>query len=108
MMANILKILHPFIPFFTESVWSKNKYKKVFKEDLISSSWPNYKNLSKFNKNQADINDVIELISNIRSTKAELKITPKLFLYFYLYNVFNSDSFIVFILHYKVLFVKGV
>ena len=79
MMANILKILHPFIPFFTETVWIKNKYKTIFKENLISSSWPNYKNLSKFNKNQADINDVIELISNIRSTKAELKITPKLF-----------------------------
>ena len=79
MMANILKILHPFIPFFTESVWSKNKYKEVFKDDLISSSWPDYKNLNKFNKNQLDINNIIELISNIRSTKAELKITPKLF-----------------------------
>ena len=79
MMANILKILHPFIPFFTETVWSKNKYKTIFKENLISSSWPNYKNLNKFNKNQNDINNLIEFISNIRSTKAELKITPKLF-----------------------------
>ena len=79
MMANILKILHPFIPFFSESVWLKNNYKKVFKENLISTSWPNYKNLSKFNKNQIDINNLIELISAIRSTKAELKITPKLF-----------------------------
>ncbi len=79
MMANILKTLHPFIPFFTESVWSKNKYKTVFKEDLITSTWPNYVNLSKFNKNQMDINKVIELISNIRSLKAELKIKPKLY-----------------------------
>ena len=79
MMANILKVLHPFVPFFTESVWSKNNYKTIFKENLISSSWPNYKNLSKFNKNQVDTNNLIELISNIRSTKAELKITPKLF-----------------------------
>ncbi|MBD1150368.1 valine--tRNA ligase [Pelagibacterales bacterium SAG-MED29] len=79
MMGNILKLLHPFIPFFTETVWSKNKYKAIFKEDLISSSWPNYKNLNKFNKNQIDINNIIDLISNIRSAKAELKITPKLF-----------------------------
>ncbi len=78
-MANILKILHPFIPFFTESVWAKNRYKNVFKKDLISSFWPEYKNISKFNKNQTNINNIIELISNIRSTKAELKITPKLF-----------------------------
>ncbi len=79
MMANILKILHPFIPFFTETVWSKNKYKAFFKDDLISSTWPNYKNLNKFNKNQIDINNIIELISSIRSAKAELKITPKLY-----------------------------
>ena len=43
MMANILKILHPFIPFFTESVWSTNKYKSIFKKDLITSDWPNHK-----------------------------------------------------------------
>ncbi len=79
MMANILKILHPFIPFFTETVWSKNKYKLIFKDDLISSAWPNFKNISKFNKNQKDINSLIDIISNIRSTKSELKITPKLF-----------------------------
>ena len=79
MMANILKILHPFIPFFTETIWSKNKYSIIFKNNLISSDWPDYKMSTKFNKNQTDINDLIEIISSIRSTKAELKITPKLF-----------------------------
>ncbi len=78
-MANILKILHPFIPFFTETVWSINKYKGTFKQHLISSNWPNLKSLKKFNKNQNDINSIVEIITNIRSTKAELKITPKLF-----------------------------
>ena len=79
MMANILRLLHPFIPFFTESIWATNKYKSTFKDYLISSSWPNYKKSTKFKKNQNDINDIIELITSIRSTKAELKITPKLF-----------------------------
>ena len=79
MMANILKLLHPFIPFFTESTWSKNNYKKVFKNNLISSEWPEYKKNIKFNKNYDDINNIIEFISSIRSTKAELKVTPKLF-----------------------------
>ena len=78
-MANILKILHPFIPFFTESLWSSNSYNKIFKDFLISSSWPDYKKVSKFIKNQNNINNLIEIISNIRSTKAELKITPKLY-----------------------------
>ena len=79
MMANILKILHPFIPFFTESVWAKNNFKKIFKTNLISSEWPEYKPVTKFNKNYKGIIDIIEFISSIRSTKAELKITPKLF-----------------------------
>ena len=79
MMANIIKMLHPFIPFFTEHLWAKNNYKTIFKDHLISSSWPKYKTLNKFNKNQIDVNNIIQFISSIRSTKAELKITPKLF-----------------------------
>ena len=78
-MANILKMLHPFIPFFTESVWSKNNYKKIFKTNLISAKWPDYKKNIKFDKNYTEINSLIELITNIRSIKAELKIKPKLF-----------------------------
>ena len=79
MMANILKILHPFIPFFTENLWASNNYKKIFRDYLISSDWPEYKKNNKFTKSQNNINDLIELISNIRTTKAELKITPKLY-----------------------------
>ena len=86
-MANILKILHPFIPFFTEKVWSINKFKNIYKDYLISSDWPVYKKLSKFNKSQNDINNIIELVSNIRSTKAELKITPKLYC-----NIFFNEK----------------
>ena len=79
MMANILKMLHPFIPFFTESVWLKNNYNKIFKTNLISAKWPEYKKINKYDKNQTDINYLIEFITSIRSTKAELKVTPKLF-----------------------------
>ena len=79
MLSNILKILHPFIPFFTESVWGKNKFNIFFKSDLVLSDWPNYKKIKILNKNREDINNLIELISNIRSTKAELNITPKLY-----------------------------
>ena len=79
MMSNILRILHPFVPFFTETIWSINNYKKFHKNFLISSVWPKYDKLKNFDKSHKNINDLIEIISNIRSTKAELKITPKLF-----------------------------
>jgi len=93
-MANILKILHPFIPFFTEFVWSKNNYKKIFKTYLISSEWPNYKKNLKYDKNQSDINNLIEFITNIRSTKAELKVTPKLFCDIYFHEEISKLKFL--------------
>jgi valyl-tRNA synthetase len=71
--------LHPFSPFCTETVWKKNNYKKIIKTNLILSEWPKYKTMSKFKKNCSDINNLIEFISSIRSSKAELKITPKLY-----------------------------
>ena len=79
MLANILKILHPFIPFFTETLWKKNNFNNFFKSDLVLAEWPEYKKQNGFNKNQENIKKLIELISNIRSTKAELNITPKLY-----------------------------
>ena len=79
MLANILRMLHPFIPFFTESLWKKNKFNSHYKTDLILSKWPDFNKKNNFSKNQNNIKDLIELISNIRSTKAELNITPKLY-----------------------------
>ena len=78
-MANMLKLLHPFIPFFTESVWEKNSCERILKGHLVSSTWPIFKVSKIFKKNQNNINNLIEIITNIRSTKAELKITPKLY-----------------------------
>ena len=78
-MANLLTVLHPFIPFFTETVWKNNKFDNYFKSDLVSFNWLEHKTQKNFNKNQDNINSLIELISNIRSTKSELNITPKLY-----------------------------
>ena len=79
MMANILKLLHPFIPFFTETVWTTNDYKRIFKTNLILSEWPIFKTINKFKTNYSNINNLIDFISSIRSTKSELNITPKLY-----------------------------
>ena len=79
MMSNILRILHPLIPFFTETVWKKNKYDKFYKTPLIQSDWPTFSKQKIYRKNFRNIKDVMQIISSIRSTKAELNITPKLF-----------------------------
>jgi len=78
MMSNILAILHPFIPFFTETLWSKNRYNKFYKSPLIIFDWPITKKKSSYIKNHKNIENTIEIISNIRATKVELNVKPKL------------------------------
>jgi len=77
MLANILKLLHPFIPFFTEYVWRINKFNKEEKTDLINSNWPMSKKINSHKKSSEEIEKVIDLITAIRSTKAQLNISPK-------------------------------
>ena len=79
MMSNILQILHPFIPFFTEKVWMSNNYDKINKSSLVLSRWTKKDvSLKKFKSSSKNIEDIIEIISSIRSAKAELNIKPKL------------------------------
>jgi len=79
MLSNILKLLHPFIPFFTEHIWQLNKFDKYLKSDLITSDWPVPQKISSFNKNSAEIDSIINIITSIRSTKDQLNIPPKLY-----------------------------
>jgi valyl-tRNA synthetase len=76
-LSNILKLLHPFIPFFTEYVWQKNKFDKEEKCNLITSNWPAFKKIQLYNKNSEEIDHIIDIITAIRSTKVQLNIPPK-------------------------------
>jgi len=77
MFMNMLKLLHPFIPFFTEYMWQDNKLNKSLKDDLITSNWPDPQKILSFNKNSNEIESLIEIIKSIRSTKVQLNIPPK-------------------------------
>jgi valyl-tRNA synthetase len=77
MLSNILKLLHPFIPFFSEHVWQVNKYNKEEKSDLITSDWPISKKMKSFKKNSEEIDYIIDIITAIRSTKVQLNVPPK-------------------------------
>ena len=79
MLLNILKLLHPFIPFFTEHVWRENGFNKEQKTDLISSNWPVSSIIPSHQKNSEEIECIIDIITAIRSTKAQLNVPPKEF-----------------------------
>jgi len=77
--ANILILLHPFIPFFTEKVWQDFKFGDYFKVPLMFKDW-DVKSQSSFNKSFNKIDWLIDLVTNIRSTKVDLNVSPGSFI----------------------------
>jgi len=77
--ANILILLHPFIPFFTEKVWQDFKFDNYFKKPLMFKDW-NVKSQLGFDKSYNKIDWLIDLVTNIRSTKVNLSVSPGSFI----------------------------
>jgi len=77
--SNILILLHPFIPFFTEKVWQDFKFSNYFKKPLMFKNW-DITSKKTFNKSYSKIDWLIDLVSNIRSTKADLNVPPGTFI----------------------------
>jgi len=74
----ILILLHSFIPFVTEEIWLKNKFDNSSKDYLMLANWPS----GKINKdsNTEQVENIISIISEIRSFKNELNISPGSFI----------------------------
>ncbi len=71
----ILILLHPFIPFITEELWLKNKLKTKTTKYLMYANWIHPKKV-KIDKSIKNVNEIIQLISSIRSFKNELNVKP--------------------------------
>ena len=77
--SNIMILLHPFIPFFTEKVWQDFNFSNYFKSPLMFKNW-SIKPQSSFSKSHNKIEWLIELVTFIRSTKVNLNISPGSFI----------------------------
>jgi valyl-tRNA synthetase len=67
----ILKLLHPFMPFITEELWGTTARRAAL---LTLSQWPKLEGLTD-DKAEIEIGWVIDLVTAIRSMRAEMNIT---------------------------------
>ena len=73
-LRRILKLLHPYCPFITEELWAHMKPQKSGL--LIKESWPAEKKERKDKKSFDDLHHVIDIITAVRSLRAEYGIEP--------------------------------
>ncbi|GHB26618.1 valine--tRNA ligase [Mongoliitalea lutea] len=71
---NILKVLHPFMPFLTEELWHQINERSA-ENALIVTSWPS---AGSFDVNNiAEAAQIFEVVSQIRNIRASKGISPK-------------------------------
>jgi valyl-tRNA synthetase len=73
----LLKILHPFMPFITEELWARTAEGAAPRTSLlIEAQWPDFLDLPKFEDARRDLQWVIDLVSGVRSVRAEMNVPP--------------------------------
>lgn len=72
---NILKLLHPFMPYVTEEIWLNILGKE---KSLMISLYPTHDLINKDEEAIDKMEHIIEAISGIRSIRGELNIAPSL------------------------------
>ncbi len=71
-LKSVLTLLHPFVPFVTEQLWSFMNAKTL----LVTSEWPVKKKEFNFTKAEKQFELGKEIINLIRSMRAEAKVDP--------------------------------
>ncbi|SHO64213.1 valine--tRNA ligase [Algoriphagus zhangzhouensis] len=71
---DILKILHPFMPFLSEEIWHQIKERSV-EESLILASWPESSSFD--TKIIEEAAQVFEVVSQVRNLRASKGMSPK-------------------------------
>ncbi|MBR3870805.1 MAG: valine--tRNA ligase [Clostridia bacterium] len=72
-LTDILKALHPFMPFITEEIYQNIPHNK---ESIMIDDYPIFRNELVFDAEEAEMNKVMELIKAVRNRRSEMNIAP--------------------------------
>lgn len=79
-LKDLLKLLHPFMPFITEEIWGYLPADEVTEANpdnlLIKAQWPEYSAKKNYSEAVANIETAKEIIKAIRNARAEVDAAP--------------------------------
>ncbi len=70
-LDQVLRLLHPFMPFITEEIWQAIPHEGKF---LISAEWPTYREEFVFGAEESSMQQIIEAITALRARRAEMNV----------------------------------
>ena len=86
-LTSIIKMLHPFMPHVTEEIYQMLPIKDS--ESIMISTYPKYEKEYVFNKEEKDIDNILEFITLFRNKKLELNIGSD---FKVINNIKNNDN----------------
>ena len=91
-LSSVMKLLHPFMPFITETIY---KALPTTDESIMIAKWCEYNENHEFKKEQAEMEELMDLIRMIRNRRAEMNVPPskkaKLFIVTNKNDMFTSE-----------------
>ncbi len=72
-LCTSLKLLHPFMPFITEEIYSKLYHKE---ESIMMSEFPKYSEKLNFAKEEETTSEIMNIIVEIRNVRSKMNVHP--------------------------------
>ncbi|MCQ2491770.1 MAG: valine--tRNA ligase [Lachnospiraceae bacterium] len=72
-LAESLKMLHPFMPFITEEIYCN----LTGEESIMLAQWPTFKEEWDFSEEEKAVETIKEAVRGIRNIRAEMNVSPK-------------------------------
>ncbi|HPW00410.1 MAG TPA: class I tRNA ligase family protein, partial [Oscillospiraceae bacterium] len=72
-LAGVLKLLHPFMPYITEEIWQALPHEGA---SIMVSAWPVWREELDFRAEAGDFTKVMEAIKAVRNRRSEMNVPP--------------------------------